>query len=211
MAQKRRAYFLTQLWILFAGIAVFVLSLSPGAHAQPHSVTLRRGQVLPLEVMREITSKTARPGEKVALKLARDLVADGVAVLPKDSIVYGRVTAVHRAGNNCHDGRLHWRLDFIVLANGQIITTQFVPNELLHGSSTPERVSFPSLGNKVVNGIGIGLEWFAWSPVVVVYSPLVIPVTIAKRAHCHADGNDKVIRQGDHFVLAVSKTIKIAH
>jgi len=179
--------------------------------AQARSVVLRRGQVVPIEAVQEITSKTAHPGDRVPLRVTRDLVADGMTVLPEGSILYGRVTEANPAGKNCHDGRLHWKLEIMPLASGQKIRTRFVPDYIPAGGPIPDRVSLPSGGHKIGHG-GIKVaEMSGLTVFVVALSPLLIPMGIAMSEPCRgSQGDEKMIREGEHFFIAVSKTVKIA-
>lgn len=125
MAQEQRSVFLLQLWIFFTSIA-FLLFSTDMCSAQAKPAILQRGQVIVLQFTEGLDSKTAHPGDKVPLKLTRDLTAGSVVVLPKGTLVYGRVTADHPARDVCHNGRVEWKLNPIVLANGQKIRAEYI-------------------------------------------------------------------------------------
>jgi len=210
MTQKQRPYTLPQPWILFAGIAVFFLSTDARVKAQTRPVILRRGQVLELRLLEDIDSKSAHLGDKVPLRLTRDLIADGVTVLPQGSLLYGRVTAAHPAGKSCHDGRLKWKLEHIALANGQNVKTQFITGDTVPDGMVGDRVSVPSTCHKIKKGIKSAPETALLGAFVVALAPLTIPMAITMPEPCSGrHGEEETIAQDRHFFLAVSKTIKI--
>ena len=175
MARKQWPHSLLQPWML-VGIAVLVFSTDARLKAQARSVILQRGQVLQLHLLKNVDSKTAHPGDKVPLRLNGDLIADGVTVLRKDWIVYGQVTVAHPAGNDCHQGRVQWKLQSITLANGQNVKTQFVPDDLVRDGKIGERVSLPSTCHKIRNRVRSVSETAALVPVVIVLFPLLLPM-----------------------------------
>src|SRR5579863_2493928 len=96
---------------------VFVLSVTVTTQAQSvtgsTTVKVKRGQTLSLSLLTPIDSGHANLGDDVALKLVRPLMADGATVLPAEWIVHGKVTKVKRAGKNCKEGEVVWKLDSI--------------------------------------------------------------------------------------------------
>ena len=210
MRQKRPPYSLPQPWIFFAGIAVLLLSANARVKAQARPVILRRGQVLELQLLEDIDSKTAHLDDKVPLRLTRDLMADGVTVLPQGSLLYGQVTAAHPAGKSCHHGRLKWKLGHIALANGQNVKTQFISDDTAADGKVGDRVSLPSNRHKINKGIESASETALLGAFVVALAPLTIPMAITMPEPCDGrHGEEETIARDRHFFLAVSKTIKI--
>ena len=166
---------------------------------------LQRGQVIALELLESLDSKTARPGDKVTLKLTRDLTASGVVVLPKSTLVYGHVTADHPARNVCHDGRVEWKLDPVVLANGQKVKAEFV-NHINPYLPIPYQVSLPPASDKIEERIG---DVVLFPPAVALYGYMLL---VHAESRCHAGnhpGREQTFPQNEQVFFAVSKAAKI--
>jgi hypothetical protein len=98
--------------ILACGLTL-VPSLAQAQAAPSGKVKVSKGVILRFANLQPIDSTTAKEGDQVPLKLVRSVVIDGVTVLSEGELVYGRVTRVKRAGKDCHDGDVKWKVDSI--------------------------------------------------------------------------------------------------
>ena len=198
---------------------VMILALTVSAQGQPQTttprtVTLKRGQVLELSLATPLDSGHNQVGEEVALKLTRSLIADGVTVLPLDWTVSGQITSVTRAGKNCKAGRVDWKLDHLTMPDGKKIKIQSLGNYdhwMNDQGKALEQASFDTAGAKINRATGNVVEYIAIAPVVVLLSPVLIPLAMATTEKCKgAMGNESVIPVGRAFHAAVSKNTNVA-
>ena len=199
-------------------IVIVALTLNGSAQVdgtKPRTVTLKRGQELNLSLVTPLDSRRAQVGEEVELKLARPLVVDGVTVLPLDWAVRGQITNVIRAGKNCKSGQVNWKLGPLIMTDGKRIKIQFLGDHdyavKQKGVYLDDQASLDTTGAK----IGRAAKDVALVPVLVLFSPFIIPMAIAMSAdeRCRgAMGEEGVIPAGTVIFVAVSKNVKvIAH
>ena len=115
------------------------------ANAQPASgqqVIVKRGTVLAVTMLQPLSSKTARRGDDVPLRLSRPLVVNGVTLLREGEILHGKVTQVDRAGPKNRDGQVRWKLERLRFADKRTAELRFVGP--WRDGPPPERIS---LGN----------------------------------------------------------------
>lgn len=98
--------------ILACGLTL-VPCLAQAQAAPSSTVKVSKGVILRFANLQPIDSTTAKEGDQVPLKLVRSVVIDGVTVLSEGELVYGRVTRVKRAGKDCRDGAVKWKVDRI--------------------------------------------------------------------------------------------------
>jgi hypothetical protein len=103
-------------------VADYVL---PGAPATVGMVVvpdglLRKGTRIPLVFASDVSSSTAKVGDAIQLRLAREMVVGGRTIAPESVEATGVVTAVHRPGMGGQPGELTFALD-TVKADGVVI------------------------------------------------------------------------------------------
>jgi hypothetical protein len=180
----------------------------------PNIVTLERGQVLDLLLVTPLDSGHAHVEDEITFTLERDLNANGLTVLPKSSIIHGRITKVVRSGKNCKEGRVRWELEPLRTASGKKIKVQSIPEYLAKpGGVKADRVSLDTTGSK----IGIGATYVVMAvPVIVVFAPVIVASLILLairrpgKRDCHGTpGQEKSVAPGAHFYFAVSKDMRL--
>src|SRR5690606_16808317 len=82
--------------------------MAPAAPAM-REITLPAGTELPLRLETALASDTASPEDPVRATLRRNVVVDGVTVLPAGTVVRGVVTAAERSGKVKGRARLAFR------------------------------------------------------------------------------------------------------
>jgi chitobiase/beta-hexosaminidase-like protein len=80
-------------------------------HATPGKIVLPRGTTVRLVFTSDLTSKTAKVGDKITLTLDQDLVLDGVLAAPKGSQASGFVMQVDKPGLGGLPGQLNFRVN----------------------------------------------------------------------------------------------------
>jgi hypothetical protein len=190
---------------------VFVLSVTVTTHAQSvtgsTTVKVKRGQTLSLSLLTPIDSGHANLGDDVTLKLVRPLVADGATVLPAEWIVHGKVTKVKRAGKNCKEGEVVWKLDSIKTPRGDLLKVQRVhsyPYQDFVGD--PVWVPLDTPWTK----IGGAARFTGLLAVSIPLSPLLIPMAIFATERCGGKaGEEQSIPLGLGDLFAVSKDVRV--
>jgi len=94
-------------------------ALAPGAVMAP-LYTLKSGTAIPLVAASTLTSKTAKIGDSITMKVARDVVVGGEVVIPADALAVGEVTGVRTRGMMCRTGKIDAKLSYIDI-NGEHI------------------------------------------------------------------------------------------
>jgi hypothetical protein len=162
--------------------------------------------------MTAIDSGRANLGDDMTWKLVRPLVADGVTVLPAEWIVHGRVTKVERAGKNCNDGQIVWKLDPVKTPGGERIKVQRVqsyPFKYSVRSGDPVWVPLDRPLKKVVVGAA---EVTSGLALAIALSPLLIPMALASSDPdtCGGKaGKERTLPIGLGELYAVSKGARI--
>ncbi|HYM79718.1 MAG TPA: hypothetical protein VE377_27335 [Candidatus Dormibacteraeota bacterium] len=195
------------------GYAFLIMTLGITAYAQdagpkPKLISVNRGQTLSLSLLTELDSAGAKVGDEVTAKLDRPLIAAGETILPTGWIVHGTVTKVKRAGKNCHDGEVEWKLRFVITPSGERIQVQQVKSYPYHPNQTgdPEWVPLDTPWKK----IGRAPVFIGEAAVVVALSPFTIPMAIAATEPCRGQaGRDPVMPAGVAYLYAVSKDIRL--
>ena len=88
--------------------------------AAPEHLVLRAGTEVPLELAEQLSSKRARQGQRVGLRVTEDVVVDGRIVFPKGTPAVGEVSRVVARGMFGKSGKLRVRAMFIELAGTRI-------------------------------------------------------------------------------------------
>ena len=88
-----------------------------------------RGTVLQVELVRDISSKTAKRGDSVPLRLVDNLIVNDVIVAPAGSRVRGVITKARRSGGLGRGGTLEFMIISVRTINGVDIPLQYVEGE----------------------------------------------------------------------------------
>ena len=198
-------------FVAFWLLLIMPLTLSGQAadgSAEPKTVKLERGQVLELSLVTPVDSTQTRVGDEISFKLERAVIAGGVTVLPENSLVYGRITKVTRAGKNCKSGRVRWKLNPVMTPDGRRIKIQPISDFLATRATVSDRVSLDSAGNK---------DWKDRQIRRVSSCDYCHPAVPCSYVHRHAgeggcDGSDGVeerVPAGKHSYAAVSKGMRL--
>ena len=116
-------------------------------------VTVPVGTRVLLELVAEVSTKRARDGDRVYLRTAAPVAADGRVVIPRGSDVQGSITHTRPAGKVKGKGELFIRFDSLILPNG--VSRDF------HARPPGEEGSIPNNGKSadgrtVMMGTGMG-------------------------------------------------------
>ena len=165
--------------------------------------------MLDLSLVTPLDSAHAHVGDDISFQLERDLNANGFTVLPRNSAIHGRITKVVRAGKNCKEGRVRWKLEPLKTASGRKIKVQSIPAYLAtpRGGEVVDRVSLETTGEKIAEDA----PWAMMVPLVVLLSPAIILMAVAEsgKRDCGTPGREEAILAGTHFYFAVSKDTRL--
>ena len=92
-----------------------------------------KGVVLKVELTRELSSKKAKKGDAVPLKLVDNLIVNDVIVVPAGAEVKGVVTKARKAGGLGRGGKLEFMIVSVKTINGVEIPLQYTQSE--HGAN----------------------------------------------------------------------------
>ena len=84
----------------------------------PGDVTVPSGTRVLLSLIGELNTKYAKEGDRVYLRTAAPVAANGRVVIPRGSDVQGTVTRAKAAGKVVGKGELYIRFDSLILPNG---------------------------------------------------------------------------------------------
>ena len=90
--------------VLIVAGGLMMLAWSGGATAQ--QLVLREGTPIHVETRNEISSKTARAGDRIALVVAAPVVVDGVTLVPAGAPAWGEVSRSRGNGLLGRSGKL---------------------------------------------------------------------------------------------------------
>jgi hypothetical protein len=183
------------------------------AQSGAKTVKLERGQVLQLMLSTPLDSGSAQVGDEVSLKLLRPLIAEGTTVLPRGSIIRGRVTKVRRAAKNCNSGNIEWKLERVPAMGRQKIKIQIVSYAQVHpGNILTDRVFLDSTGKKIARiAENTVIVTTVVVPLAVIASPLLIAMVIGMSGEGRCGGvagSEESVSPGTAFYAAVSKNVR---
>jgi len=183
--------------LLLATALVIALALGAPAQIAPpaaRTVDVEKGQLLELELVTPISSATATVGQKVSFRLTEPLVASGEIVLPAGWELTGRVTKAEKAGPNCRQGKLEWRLDDAKTPDGSTVPLR--PAFAIHKRGSGKLVELnppPSSREKIKKALLAPLI----AAGVVVSLPVALPLLAAEREPaCTDQGLDRSYKAG---------------
>ena len=91
-----------------------------------------KGTILQVELTKELSSKKAKVGDAVPLRLVENLIVNDVIVVPAGSEVKGVVTKARKAGGLGRGGKLEFTIVSVKTINGVEIPLQYTKGE--HGA-----------------------------------------------------------------------------
>ncbi|MBD3879376.1 MAG: hypothetical protein SR1Q5_06805 [Quinella sp. 1Q5] len=91
-----------------------------------------KGTILQIELTKELSSKKAKVGDAVPLRLVENLIVNDVIVVPAGSDVKGVVTKARKAGGLGRGGKLEFTIVSVKTINGVEIPLQYTKGE--HGA-----------------------------------------------------------------------------
>jgi hypothetical protein len=97
---------------------------SANAAAAPVSsadvITVPDGKSVAAKLKNDLTTATAKVGDDVELTVAHAVLQDDFVIIPKGTVLSGRITSVHRAGRASRNGSVSFSVDSVVLPDGEI-------------------------------------------------------------------------------------------
>jgi hypothetical protein len=172
-------------------------------------VKVSKGVILRFANLQPIDSTTAKEGDQVPLKLVRSVVIDGVTVLSEGELVYGRVTRVKRAGKNCHDGAVKWKVDSITFpdstqAKAHIFFVKQGDELVPDMEPAGHHQSAGDIANDFA-GILEGVMWFVvLAPLLILFLPSILDQQVEIKAkECGG-------RMGHEYVMPENSTVAVA-
>jgi len=189
------------------------------AQAAPSGkVKVSKGIILRFANLQPIDSATAKEGDRVPLKLVRSVVIDGVTVLSEGELVYGRVTRVKRAGKNCHDGAVKWRIDRITFpdstqARAHIFFVKQGDEPVPDMEPAGHHQSAGDIANDFA-GVLEGVMWFVvLAPLLILFLPSILDqqVEFKNKACGGRMGHEYVMPENSTVAVAISRDYEITH
>jgi SH3 domain-containing protein len=104
------------------------------------------GTPVEVEMIASVSSDAVREGTIIHLKVAREVVIDGVTVFPRDSEARARVYVITQPAFMGKPGQISWAMDNITAINGDHLPATFAPKE-------------PSTGSLAANVEDTGTTW----------------------------------------------------
>jgi len=108
----------------------------------------------------DLTSKTARVGDKVAFHVVDDVVVDGQVVIKKGTSATGAVSDVARGRRFGVNARLKIRVEPIAAADGTLVPIATRQKGKMTGGRTDKAALASGAGILVLGPIGLGLGYF---------------------------------------------------
>ena len=203
--------------ILACGLTL-VPCLAQAQAAPSGKVKVSKGVILRFANLQPIDSATAKEGDQVPLKLVRSVVIDGVTVLSEGELVYGRVTRVKRAGKDCRDGTVKWKVDRITFPD----STQAKAHIFF---AKPGDVPVPDMepaehhlsGGDFAEGFAGVLEGVMWfvvlAPLLILFLPSILDQQVEYKAkQCGGKmGHEYVMPENSTVAVAISRDYVVQH
>jgi hypothetical protein len=98
----------------------------------PGHAYIPKGTVLQVELTQELSSKRAKVGDAVPLKLVENVIVNDVVVIPAGTDVEGVVTAARKAGGLGRGGKLEFSITGVKTINNVKVPLNFTKGE--HGA-----------------------------------------------------------------------------
>jgi hypothetical protein len=194
-----------------------IVSLAAAQDQPPHKLEIRKGVVLQFETLHDLSSKTAKVGDAVPLRLRKPLIIDGVTVLQAGTPAEGLVTKAMPMDER-HDGQLAWKLQMIqgIKLPSHRLATKIVSScgredpRICDGMLLPcDGMLLPKVReNRVAEIAATGAMIVIMAPIVAIGLPFYLAMAIAaggpKQSCCRHE-----LHQPPIVDLQVSKSLKI--
>jgi hypothetical protein len=117
---------------------ILAMVMAPSATAPPVApkapeiveVKIPGGTPIEVELSYAVSSDDAVEGRVVLLKVAQDVVVDGVVVFPHGAEAHGRVTTIKQPGfMNKPPGEFSWSMEYVTAVNGDHVSANFFSKE----------------------------------------------------------------------------------
>lgn len=102
-------------------ITFYVLMLLSCSVFGQNKVTIKGGTMVPVEAVRNVRAVEVHVGQNVDFQVVRDVVQDGVVVIPTGTIVKGNVFEAKRSTAFGTKGRLGIKLTHLNLPSGDVV------------------------------------------------------------------------------------------
>ena len=120
----------------------FVLPVVSCFARQPSNIAVvKRGTVLKFTNLELLDAETARVGDRIPLRLTRPLVMNGITLLAEGQVFYGKVIKVRAPDKKYPNGRMKWKLDRVIFADGSAAKTYVDFSSLSADAKVPETTS----------------------------------------------------------------------
>jgi predicted outer membrane protein len=135
---------------IFLG-GLFVATSSLLLAQEPVYVTIPVGTQIPVITLDELSSKTAKKGDKLNLSVDGDVVIAGRTVIEKGAPIWGSVAQVKKAGRFGNDGSLAIKIDSVRMVDGK--TVSLLADLTDTTKAAPEKKGSGRGGKPAVSGI----------------------------------------------------------
>lgn len=181
--------------ILLAIVSVLpIYAQNRGVPATPKMVTLRHGHFLELQLLTPLDSGSAKIGDEISFQVFSPVTVGGQTVIPEGWSIHARIDNVRRARKNCKNGSITWTFE----------------------QTTPKgaRISLQTgvdIGPKARHLVARVAKEIELVPVVVVLSPILIPLIIAMHAEgcAGAYGKEQTLMAGAILLARVAHDVRL--
>jgi hypothetical protein len=188
--------------------------------AMPGKAVVYKGVVLRLTNVQPLDSAKAKEGDRVPLKLVRPLVIDGITVVPEGELVYGKVTRVKRAGKDCRNGAVKWKVESITFPDSSHAKAHLVFAKEGQNVEVPnvEPGKDKRLGaGDILDGVGVGFEGVMWfivlAPLLIIALPSILDQQAADKAKACGSkmGQEYLLPENSTIAVAISRDHAVQH
>lgn len=105
------------------------VDIAAGQQMRPAAQSVPEGTAVRLMVLRELTSRTAKSGDRFKLRVDEAIVVNGRTLIPIGATAWGEITTVEKNGAAGKGGALAARLLYIQLEDGNVPLTGDLRNK----------------------------------------------------------------------------------
>lgn len=95
-------------------------AVPPAAAAKSGGVVVDRDTLIRLMVLNEVSTRTAKPGDRFVLRVDENVVIDGVTIIPVGAKAWGEVLSAETSGAVGKGGKLNARLLYVEVGGDRI-------------------------------------------------------------------------------------------
>jgi len=140
-----------------AALLSFAAALTP---AFAEDISLKKGTDVKLEFASSLSSKTARPGDKVKFRVDEDVKAEGTVVIKSSTPVTGEVVKVDKRGRYGVNARIQLKMNPVKTITGKYVPLGFETKGQAIGGRTGEAAGATAAGAAVLGPIGLVAGYF---------------------------------------------------